>query len=225
VLAIGAHPDDVELQAGATLAKWAARGARVELLVLTDGSKGTWDDATTPGRLAARRAAEQKAAGEALGVAHVHFLDAVDGELEASRPHLASVCGTIRAARPDVVVGHDPWKHYRLHPDHRAAGTLTVDGIVAARDRLFFPDDGEPHRPAHLLLFEAQEPDHVEAVDEQDVTRKLASLAEHRSQWRSTMGIDVDSPDAEHQFRAFEARVRGEIAHGGGEIFKRLDDL
>src|SRR5438128_2294975 len=42
-LAIGAHPDDVEFGCGATLAKWAQAGAEVRLLVLTDGSKGTWD--------------------------------------------------------------------------------------------------------------------------------------------------------------------------------------
>jgi len=42
-LAVGAHPDDIEFQAGATLARWAAAGCEVSLLICTDGSKGTWD--------------------------------------------------------------------------------------------------------------------------------------------------------------------------------------
>ena len=225
VLAIGAHPDDVELYAGATLAKWAAAGAHVELLVVTDGSKGSWDPGVRPPELVARRHAEQHAAAVVLGADHVHFLDAVDGELVADRAQLGAVCRIIRRVRPDVVVGHDPWKHYRLHPDHREAGKLTVEGIVAARDPHFFPADGTPHRPEHLLLFEAQEPDHVETVGAADVERKLAALFCHHSQLLSTMGIDVDAPDTETQRSAFVARVGAEIAERGGEAFKHLDDL
>ena len=50
----------------------------------------------------------------------------------------------IRRLRPDVVLGHDPWKRYRLHPDHRNAGWLTVDGVVAARDPHFYPEHDYP---------------------------------------------------------------------------------
>ena len=64
-LAIGAHPDDAEFGAGGTLAAWAATGTRVSLLVMTDGSKGSWNPEADPADLAARRAAEQQAAGPA----------------------------------------------------------------------------------------------------------------------------------------------------------------
>ena len=61
------------------------------------------------------------------------------------------------------MLGHDPWRRYRLHPDHRAAGFLTLDALVAARDPHFFADLGlPPHRPDALLLFEADLPNHVE---------------------------------------------------------------
>ena len=50
-LAIGAHPDDIEFGCGATLAKWAAAGCDINHLVLTDGSKGTWDPAADTGAL------------------------------------------------------------------------------------------------------------------------------------------------------------------------------
>jgi len=230
VLAIGAHPDDVEFGCGATLTKWSAAGAHCEMLVLTDGSKGTWDPDADTTALVAQREREQQVAAATLGVAAVHFGRVVDGELEATRAGQREVCRVIRSVRPDVVLGHDPWKQYRLHPDHHAAGRLVIDGIIAARDAHFFPDTGERHRPAALLLFEAQEVDHVETVDDDALRTKLDALLAHRSQWRSTMGIDPDT-DASSQRETFEQRVTDALvevpgdASRRGEPFKLLADL
>jgi LmbE family N-acetylglucosaminyl deacetylase len=215
-LAIGAHPDDIEFGCGGTLAKWARSGTEVHLLVLTDGSKGSWDPGADP---------------VPLGATEVHFLGEVDGELVATAPLRARICRIIRRVRPDAVLGHDPWKRYRLHPDHREAGLLTVDAIVAARDPHFFPEQAEaPHRPDALLLFEPDEIDHLEALDPSDIGAKLAALRCHRSQWRSTMGID-DGPDAAAQREAFEAKVTAELEAAGqaidrpAEPFKLMQDL
>jgi LmbE family N-acetylglucosaminyl deacetylase len=112
-----------------------------------------------------------------------------------------------------------------LHPDHRRAGELVIDGIVAARDPHFFPGAGRPHRPSRLLLFEAQDVDHVEAVDDTAVDAKVAALLCHHSQWRPTMGIDEGGRDAGAQRVAFEARIRDEIAAAGGEAFKLITAL
>ncbi len=225
VLAIGAHPDDIEFGCGATLAKWSRSGSHVEMLVLTDGSKGSWEPEQDLVALVATRRDEQRAAARTLGARDVHFLDAVDGELEDDAARREQVCAVIRAVRPDVVLGHDPWKQYRLHPDHRRAGQLTIDGIVAARDPHFFPAAGTPHRPTALLLFEAQVLDHIEKVTEEDVNAKIEALLCHHSQWRSTMGIDETSPSSRDQRAAFEAKVRTEIRDTGGEAFKLLTDL
>ncbi|MFN8035572.1 MAG: PIG-L family deacetylase [Acidimicrobiia bacterium] len=232
VLAIGAHPDDVEFGCGATLAKWAAVGCEVHLLVLTDGSKGSWDPTADPATLAEARKSEQQAAADALGASAVRSLELVDGELDSGRSERELLCAAIRQARPDVILGHDPWKRYRLHPDHRHAGRLTIDAIVAARDPHYFPALGlAPHRPAHALLFEAEVVDHLESVDH-FLDAKLTALLCHRSQWRSTMGIDVDDPALDDQLAAFDHRVRSEAVlageHVGGgtfEAFKLLTDL
>jgi LmbE family N-acetylglucosaminyl deacetylase len=224
-LAIGAHPDDIEFGCGATLARWARAGAHVELLVLTDGSKGTWDPTADTATLVATRRHEQRDAARTLGAADVTMLDAVDGELESDAHWREAVCAVIRRTRPHVVLGHDPWKQYRLHPDHRHAGQLVIDGIVAARDPHFFPSAGTPHRPDRLLLFEAQVVDHVEPADAVDVTTKIDALLCHASQWRSTMGIDTGSADADAQRLAFGQRVRTEIDDAGGEAFKLLTEL
>jgi LmbE family N-acetylglucosaminyl deacetylase len=233
-LAIGAHPDDVEFGCGATLAKWAAAGCVVHHLVCTDGSKGTWDAHEDLAELVARRQDEQRDAAKALGATgEVVFLGWPDGELESGLRQRGEVAYWIRRLRPDVVLGHDPWKRYRLHPDHRHAGFLTVDGIVAARDPHFFPDQYvEHHRPTALLLFEADEPDHVEEVDDDAVARKLAALEAHRSQLRSTMRVEVESAEVEAQLAAFRARVNERLAEHGkragiprGEAFKAITNL
>ncbi len=100
-----------------------------------------------------------------------------------------------------------------------------IDGIVAARDPHFFPGTGPPHRPAHLLLFEAQVVDHAEPVDDAAITAKVEALLCHRSQWRSTMGIDENDAEAGAQQAAFVRRVRDEITAASGEPFKLLSDL
>ena len=225
VLAVGAHPDDIEFGCGATLAKWAAAGAQVELCVLTDGSKGTWDPASDLAALVATRREEQHAAAARLGAAAVHFIGCVDGELVADRATTEAVCRVIRAARPDVLLGHDPWKQYRLHPDHHAGGRLVIDALVAARDPHFFPDAGAPHRPDHLLLFEAQVVDHLERATDAEVQAKIEALMAHHSQWLSTHGIAEGGPEESVQRARFAAKLRDEIAAAAGEPFKRIDDL
>lgn len=229
VLAIGAHPDDVEFGCGATLAKWVDAGAQVHLCVCTDGSKGTWDAQADLGALVAQREVEQRAAAAALGAVDVHFLRYVDGELQNDQATRSALCAVIRAVRPDVVLGHDPWHPYRLHPDHHQAGVLTIDGIVAARDAHFFPDQGlASHRPSSLLLFESGAANHVERVAHH-VDRKVDALLCHRSQWRSTMGIH-DRPD--QQRAAFVRKIRDRAAAAGlragvraGEAFRRVERL
>lgn len=229
-LAIGAHPDDVEFGAGGTLAKWATAGCIVHHLVCTDGSKGTWDLAADLPALVERRRDEQREAGRRLSgerAGEVRFLEAIDGELEPSVEHRIGIVRAIRELRPDVVLGHDPWKRYRLHPDHRAAGLLTCDAVVAARDPHFFPDIGPAHhRPSHLFLFEADEPDHLEDVAA-TVDRKLDALHAHESQFESTMHAADDT-----ELAAFDERVTSRLAelgvpHGVGlaEVFKRISDL
>jgi LmbE family N-acetylglucosaminyl deacetylase len=234
-LAIGAHPDDIEFGCGATLARWSREGCRVEMLVLTDGSKGTWNDDEDLAALVATRERELQDAAAALGATEVYELQYVDGELQSGLREREAVCGVIRQSRPSVVLGHDPWRRYRLHPDHRHAGWLTIDGVVAARDPHFFPGVGGPHhRPERILLFEADEPDHLEPADDDAFAAKVASLLAHRSQWLSTMGIEAGGTHEDAQRAAFERQLRDELhafgalaepAMGMAEAFRHLDEV
>lgn len=232
-LAIGAHPDDVEFGCGATLAKWAGAGCEIHHLVLTDGSKGTWDQGDDKALLVQRRHSEQVEAARRLGGGDVVFLDIADGELESGMAERKAVCQVIRRLQPEVVLGHDPWRRYRLHPDHRHAGWLTVDGVVAARDPGFFPETGSAHRPSALLLWEADEPNHVEEAGV-GFEAKLAALLAHRSQYRSTFGIEEEKGGL-RGFDTVRRRLEDQLgAHGRlaglarpvlGEAFRLITDL
>lgn len=214
-LAIGAHPDDVEFGAGGTLAKWAARGTEVHHLVLTDGSKGTWNPNADTAALVAQRDAEQRAAAAALGArGTVTMLGQVDGDLVHSRELVEQVCLHIRRVTPDVVLTHDPWNRYRLHPDHRNTGFIVCDAIVAARDPHFFKHHSDTHGVAHhrpdaLFLWEADEPNHVEDVSF-FVDTKLRALEQHVSQFESTMKVVQEA-----ELEVFRSRMRQRLAELG----------
>ena len=110
-------------------------------------------------------------------------------------------------------------------------GSLACEGIVAARDPHFFREQGlPPHRPTALLLFEADEPDHVEDVGGHGgshLDRKLDALEAHFSQFESTMkAVDDD------QLTAFRIRISARLAdlgepfgYAAAEIFKLITDL
>jgi LmbE family N-acetylglucosaminyl deacetylase len=229
-LAIGAHPDDVEFGCGATLAKWATAGCTIHHVVLTDGSKGTWDPRADTAALAKRREDEQREAARRIAgdnAGSVAFLRYIDGELAVTREATSRVARLIRELQPEVVLGHDPWKRYRLHPDHRHAGVLTCDAVVAARDPHFFREhEVPPHRPKAVLLWEADAPNHVEDASG-FVERKLDALEAHVSQFESTMkAVDAD------QLQAFRAKIRARLAGLGepyglvaAELFVRISDI
>ena len=145
-LAVFGHPDDAEISAGGTLARWAAEGREVHLLVLTNGDRGSNDRAIDRDQLAATRAAETSAAADHLGLASHRILGVHDGELENSPEVRAEISQDIRRIRPVVVVTCDPtaWffeNRYFNHADHRTAGAAALDAIFpGAGNPLFFPE-------------------------------------------------------------------------------------
>jgi LmbE family N-acetylglucosaminyl deacetylase len=219
VLAIGAHPDDVELQAGGTVAAWARGGVRVELACFTAGEKGAHDAGADPVEVGRIRRREAMAAAAELGARGVHFLGATDGELEPTLELRVAVARLVRQVRPDVVVGHDPWRRWLLHPDHRAAGLLTVDGVITARDPLYAPElaaEGLPaHRPRSILLFGTDAPDEVVDIGA-TIDAKLAALRAHASQ----IG---DHADLERRIRTWNAAIGAEFGLPFAEAFHLLD--
>jgi LmbE family N-acetylglucosaminyl deacetylase len=190
-LVVAAHPDDIEFGCAGTVARWVAEGARVTYALLTNGAAGSSDPKMTRQRLAELREAEQRAAAKVVGVEDVDFLDYEDGLLEPSLEVREQVVRLIRRRRPEVVVTTDPTTRYYAdryinHPDHRAAGEVTLAAVIPGSDtRLAYPellDEGlEPVKLTGVWLMMGMEPNVVVDIGDY-VDRKLESLRCHVSQ-------------------------------------------
>lgn len=192
VLGVGAHPDDLDFMAGGTLAAFAAQGAQVHYLILTDGSSGSSDPSADSVELMRVRKAEQDAAAAATGAASSLFLDYTDGKLEITMELKKDIIRAIRKLKPDVLITFDPSMLYDAprgfinHPDHRAAAQAALDAVFPlARDHMSFPElveEGfQPHKVKTVLLSNFSKQDFfVDITDTLDA--KVAALAAHASQ-------------------------------------------
>ena len=214
VLAVFAHPDDAEICAGGTLAKWAAAGREVHLLVLTNGDRGSSDPWRDRAELAATRRAETEEAGKILRLTTAHVLDVHDGELENTTSAREQVIRRIRLVRAETVISCDPsaWffeDRYYNHSDHRKAGEIALDAV--------FPGAGNPHYfTEHLAegldvrevrdvwLGWTNEPNHIEDVTGHFRTM-MTALQAHASQ-------------VEEGIRFFEEMLDKEAREAGAKI-------
>lgn len=204
VLAIGAHPDDVELGCGGTLALMASQQRRVGILHLTSGEMGTRG---TP----AERREEAERAGEALGAELVLFLDCGDGGLRTGTAEQDALIEVLRRYRPELVFAPSPSDR---HPDHERAHRLVHEaGFYSGLRRR---GAGEPHRPAAVYSYMQHDPFEVSFVV--DVTaswdRKMASLDAYESQLHQP-GKERDEPGTKVSSPAFREAVVGRARHFG----------
>ena len=148
VLAIAAHPDDVELSAGGTMCLLRAQGYRTGILDLTRGEMGTRGTPET-------RAREAAAAAEILGLSFRRTLGLPDGEIRNTKAAQRLVVQAVRAARPTIVLLNAPEDR---HPDHGDAARLAGDALFASGLAMLETtgSDGapqEPWRPSHVLHY------------------------------------------------------------------------
>ena len=134
ILIIGAHPDDGDIKAGGTAARWCALGHIVRLVSLTNGQAGHH---AMPGPgLARRRRAEAHDAAAVIGATY-DVLDHPDGELDARLDYRYEVIRLIRSFRPDLIITH---RSNDYHPDHRFAGLLVQDASYLLTVPAICPD-------------------------------------------------------------------------------------
>lgn len=192
VLAVGAHPDDIDFAASGTIAKWILDGAVCYYLILTDGSKGSNDPTMTSRKLVKIRRQEQLAAAAILGVEKVFFLNHVDTELVPDLALKEEITQKIRDLRPTKVVTINPQIIFSLernfinHTDHRAAGLATIDSVFPlARDRLTFPEHEskglKTHKVKELYLTSFGEGNYISDI-EKTLDLKIKAIQAHTSQ-------------------------------------------
>jgi bacillithiol biosynthesis deacetylase BshB1 len=142
VLAVAAHPDDVELTCAGTLMHCRAAGLSFGIVDLTRGEMGTRGSAQT-------RESEAKRAAEILGASFRETLDFTDGGLETSRARELELIEVIRREKPRLVITSYPEDR---HPDHARAGALVTDAAFYAGLRKI--ETGHPaHRPQQTIYF------------------------------------------------------------------------
>lgn len=171
VLAVAAHPDDLEWYIGGTLRRLADSGADVQVVVATFGDQGP--NLISASDLARTRAAEQLRAARINGYARVHFLGLPDKGVVASGKMPGALASIWRGLKPDMVLAFDPvlWSPPYLHPDHQGSG------LIACKYWRSLPARA---RPA-LYLFQTRRPDTVVNISSVIDTKEKA-LNQHLTQ-------------------------------------------
>ncbi len=185
VVCIGAHPDDVELGMGGTVAAMVRNGLRVGIVDLTNGEPTPHGDAATRAREAKRAAGILGVERRTLDLPNRYLMDGIE-----ARCALAAV---VREWRPSVVFAPYP---VDAHPDHVAAASLAMAARFYAKlTKTDLP--GQPHHPRALFSYVAIhlplhiKPAFVHALEPSDVERKLEAIRAYRSQF-------IDNPANAH---------------------------
>jgi LmbE family N-acetylglucosaminyl deacetylase len=222
IMAVAAHPDDIERWCAGTLAHAIDMGATVRLLLVTSGEAGSSDPHATRERVSAQREREAERAAHRLGIAELTFLREPDGAVENTASLRKALVRWIRSWRPTVVFTFDPEypdPPHLSHRDHRMVGRAALDAVYPlARDRLAFPEleaDGlPPHAVETVWLFAS-----TRATAYVDIgstfDRKLAARLAHESQ-------TVDPVTLAQRWRVSAAMTGAPVKLAAAEAFTVL---
>lgn len=209
VLAVGAHPDDIEIFCGGTLAKFVGAGARVGVLHLTRGELGSRG---TP----EQRADEARAAAAVLGAAEVGILDLGDGDLQDDARSRGGVVAWIRQHRPKLLIAPLPSDD---HPDHARCGAIVKAAWYLSGIRKYSNEaKSEPHRPHHLWFYPSHEhlpPSFLVQLLAHEVEVKMRSIACYRSQFDETL---PGEPRTRISDPRFMVALRARMMHYGALV-------
>jgi LmbE family N-acetylglucosaminyl deacetylase len=189
IMAIAAHPDDIERWCAGTLARTIEAGATVRLLLVTSGDSGSSDPHATRETVRAQREREARTAADRLGIREVTFLREPDGAVENTASLRGTLVKWVCCWRPEVLFTHDPEypdPPYLSHRDHRVVGRAALDAVYPlARDRLAFPQSeiaGLPPHAVHSVWLFASSRATVYVDIASTFERKLAARLAHESQ-------------------------------------------
>jgi len=183
VLAVAAHPDDLEYGPAAAVATWTTAGHEVAYVLATRGEAGI--DHLAPEECASVREDEQRRSARVVGVESVEFLHHQDGLLVAGPELRRDLAAAIRRHRPDTVVTVNHRERWTEDgealnsADHRALGQALLDAVADAGNRWIFRGvGGEPHQARTVLVSGSPRARHAIDVSGAE-DRAVASLAEH----------------------------------------------
>ncbi len=180
ILAVGAHPDDLEILCGGTLAKYAGRGDRVTMAVATNGEVGSATLSKT--EIAAIRHLEAAASAKVIG-AELIWMNYPDEFLFSTAETRLAFLNMVRGVNPDVILAHAPTDY---HPDHRTAGQILWDIRVMTTVPNIQTDNPPCSKIPEILYMETIAgidftPEHYVDISE-SFARKQQMLECHKSQ-------------------------------------------
>lgn len=208
VLAVFAHPDDIEFSCVGTIARWVKEGARAAYVLITSGDVGIAEPGMTKAKAAEIREAETLAAAKVAGVEDVTFFRMGDGMVENTMELRKRIVREIRRFQPEVVMCGDPQLLYTRwgglnHPDHRAAGWAAVDAVfpAAGQPNLFEELEEEglyAHKPRKVFILTWGEGTTFVNISE-TIDLKIEALKQHVSQVgdRADLGDNIRKRAAE----------------------------
>jgi LmbE family N-acetylglucosaminyl deacetylase len=227
VLAIVAHPDDIDFGAAGTIAGWTDVGIEVSYCIVTDGDAGGFDEDFPRSEMPALRRAEQIAAAKCAGVQDVRFLGYPDGRVEPTLSLRRDLARVIRQVRPDRLLCPSPERNYARagasHPDHRAVGSAALDAVYPdARNPFAFPELREDEGLAawtvrEVWIMGTPAPNHYVDVTA-SFGRKIAALRAHESQ---TAHMD----DLEDRLRQWLGRAAAQAGLPEGHVAESFQVL
>lgn len=187
VLAIGAHPDDLEFTCLVALKNLIAEGYEVTYLIITNGENGfKIPDYTKEKRIKTRRK-EQLDAAKMLGVKKVLFWNYKDGFLRFTENLRKKLILLIRHLKPEIIFSFDPgnstFENLNLfHRDHRVTALAVFDACFAAKNTYIYGKMAKPHQVSKIYFYGAALPNHFVDITK-DIDFKLSVLACHKSQF------------------------------------------
>lgn len=210
VLAVAAHPDDLEQLCAGTLARYVAEGHEVTMVHVSRGDRGSF--VHTMEEIAAIREDEARGAADVVGAKHVS-MGLSDGEVNSADPRQKDAAiDVIRAARPDVLITHHPHDYM---PDHVETGKLFEEASFVATLPLYETREAPHDLVPAVFYMDTLAGIRFSPTEYVDITStidaKLAALGVHRSQleWlRDHDGVDViEQTRIVSAFRGFQAGV------------------
>lgn len=187
VLAVAAHPDDIEFMAVITIKRLIEEGYEAYYVIATNGENGCKDPSLSRHQRVKVRKKEQLKAAKEIGVKDVIFLGYKDGFLKNDDALIKKLALLIKEIKPEIVFTFDPAnKNFdnlnENHRDHRAIGTAVFDACFAAKNEFIYPHKNGLHKVRKIYFFTSHKPDHFVNITK-DMQYKLDIILLHKSQF------------------------------------------
>lgn len=182
---IGAHPDDIEVGCGPTVAKLSAMGKRICFIIATDGRYGTFDSTLDRDELIKTRQEEAIQAAAVLGVNDIRFLGFPDGGDYNVKELKNKIAIELADFKPDMIFTIDNHIKSELHPDHIQTGQATETALLTCQFPLMMRDLGsnEVAKPKGIAYYYTDKPNRYVRLNGKLLKKRVEALEQHKSQF------------------------------------------